>query len=66
MSDLGQSPSVKSDARQLFRASLEESGHWKLAYTKRANTASAGKRQADQMQGESSAEDEFDFHAVAS
>lgn len=63
---LGTIPSVKSDARELFRASLEESGHWKLVHTKRANTASAGKRQADQMQGKSSAEDEFDFHAVAS
>jgi hypothetical protein len=62
---LGTIPSVKSDARELFRNSLEASGGWKLVYTKRANTASAGKRQADQMQGKSSAEDEFDFHAIA-
>lgn len=62
---LGTIPSVRSDAKQLFRASLEESGNWRLIYTHRANTASAGKRQADQMRGESDAEDEFDFHAVA-
>lgn len=62
---LGTIPSVKSDARELFRSSLAESGNWKLVYTKRANTASEGKRQADQMQGTSSAEDEFDFHATA-
>lgn len=62
---LGAIPSVKSDPRELFLSSLEESQDWKLVYTKRANTASQGKRQADQMQGQSRAEDEFDFHAVA-
>jgi hypothetical protein len=62
---LGTIPSVRSDARELFRSSLEESGEWKLVYTQRAETASQGKRQADQMRGESNAEDEFDFHAVA-
>jgi len=62
---LGTIPSVKSDARELFQSSLAESGGWRLVYTQRAKTASAGKRQADQMRGESTAEDEFDFHAVA-
>lgn len=62
---LGTIPSRKSDARQLFQSSLEESGDWRLVYTQRAKTASEGKRQADQMQGKSRAEDEFDFHAVA-
>jgi len=61
---LGTIPSVKSDAQELFRSSLEESRGWRLVNTQRAKTASEGKRQADQMQGESSAEDEFDFHAV--
>jgi len=57
--------SVKSDARELFRASLEESGGWKLVSTRRARTASNGKRQADQMQPDSSAAEEYDFHAAA-
>jgi hypothetical protein len=61
---LGTIPSVKSDARELFQASLEESGGWRLVYTQRANTASEGNRQADQMLPASRAEDEFDFHAV--
>lgn len=62
---LGTIPSRKSDARELFHASLEKSGDWRMVHTQPAKTASEGKRQADQMQGESSAEDEFDFHAVA-
>ena len=62
---LGTIPSVKSNAQALFQSSLEESGGWRLVYTQRANTASEGKRQADQMQGQSRAEDEYDFHAVA-
>ncbi|MDX2276977.1 MAG: DNA methyltransferase [Hyphomonadaceae bacterium] len=62
---LGTIPSVTSDAKALFCASLEESGDWRLAYTQRAKTASEGKRQADQMRGGSAAEDEYDFHAVA-
>jgi len=33
--------------------------------TRRARTASNGKRQADQMQPDSSPAEEFDFHAVA-
>ncbi|MES0000911.1 site-specific DNA-methyltransferase [Mesorhizobium sp. M0051] len=61
----GTIPSIKSDARQLLRASLEESGGWKLLYTRRARTASEGKRQAEQMKSDSSAAEEFDFHAVA-
>lgn len=61
----GTIPSVKSDARELLRASLEKSGHWLLVSTQRARTASNGKRQAHQMQPNSSAADEFDFHATA-
>ena len=57
--------SVRSDALELFKASLEESGEWNLVSTRRAKTASNGKRQADQMQPDSSAAQEFDFHAVA-
>jgi DNA modification methylase len=62
---LGTIPSRKSDAKELFHASMEESGGWRVLYTQRAKTASEGKRQADQMRGESAAEAEFDFHAVA-
>jgi len=62
---LGTIPSCKSDAQALFRSSLEESGGWRLISTRRAKTASEGKRQADQMRGQSFAEDEFDFHAIA-
>jgi hypothetical protein len=62
---LGTISSARSDAKELFQSSLEESGGWKLVYTQRANTASAGRRQADQMRGESEAAEEFDFHAVA-
>ena len=61
----GTIPSVKSDARELFRASLEESRDWKLVSTRRARTASDGKRQADQMHSNSSPAEEFDFHAVS-
>ncbi len=57
--------SVKSDARQLLRDSLEESGGWTLVSTRRAKNASNGRRQADQMQPDSSAAQEYDFHAVA-
>lgn len=57
--------SVKSDARELFKASLAASGGWQHVSTRRAKTASHGKRQADQMQPDSSAAQEFDFHAVA-
>lgn len=61
----GTIPSAKSDARELMKASLEEAGGLRLIYTKRAHTASEGKRQADQMQGDSVPAEEFDFHAVA-
>jgi len=61
----GTIPSVKSDAREILKASLEEAGGWKLVSTRRADTASAGKRQADQMAGGSEAAEEFDFHAVS-
>lgn len=62
----GTIPSAKSDARELLNASLEEAGRYKLIYTKRACTASEGRRQADQMRGDSEAAEEFDFHAIAS
>ena len=61
----GTIPSVKSDARELLKTSLKESGDWKLISTRRARTASNGKRQADQMRPGSSPAEEFDFHAVA-
>ena len=61
----GTIPSVKSNARELLRASLEKSGDWVLVSTRRARTASNGKRQADQMHPHSNAADEFDFHAIA-
>lgn len=57
--------SVKSDARGLFKASLEESGGWRLISTRKAQTASNGKRQADQMQPNSRAAEEYDFHAIS-
>ena len=61
----GRIPSVKSDAKELFKASLEESGGWRLVSTRRAKTANDGKRQADQMRRGSAPAEEFDFHAVA-
>ena len=57
--------SVKSDARELFKASLEVSSGWRLVSTRRARTACNGKRQADQMNPGSGAPEEYDFHAVA-
>ncbi len=60
----GTIPSVKSDAQELFKTSLKESGDWRLISTRRARTASNGKRQADQMHPDSSPAEEFDFHAV--
>ncbi len=62
---LGTISSAKSDAKTLFRESLDKSGGWRIVYTQRAQTASAGKRQADQMKRSSEAQDEYDFHAVA-
>lgn len=56
-------PSSSVDARQIFKNSLEESGvAWRLVSTRKAKTADAGKRQADQMKAESAAAIEFDFH----
>lgn len=56
-------PSASVDAKRLFRASLEESGApWRLVSTRAAESADAGKRQADQMKAESAAAVEFDFH----
>lgn len=54
--------SAKSEAKQIIRESLEESGGWKLISVRGAATAAAGKRQADQMGSESSAPKEYDFH----
>lgn len=61
----GTIPSVKSDAREILAASLEEAGGWRLVSVRRADTASAGKRQADQMASGSDAAEEYDFHAVS-
>ena len=61
----GTIPSVKSDARTLIKCSLEKSSGWRLVSTRRAESASAGKRQAEQMKRGTSAAEEFDFHAVA-
>lgn len=56
-------PSIKVDAKALLRASLEESGvEWKEVSVRTANTASSGKRQANQMAASSSAALEYDFH----
>lgn len=60
----GSIPSVKSDPRELLKASLEEAGGWDLVSVRNAKTAEAGKRQADQMGRESEPATEFDFHAI--
>lgn len=60
----GTLPSVKSDARALLRNSLEEAGDWELVSVRNADTARAGKRQADTMGQDSTPLAEFDFHAV--
>lgn len=60
----GAIPSVKSDPRELLKASLEEAGGWDLVSVRNAKTAEAGKRQADQMGRESKPATEFDFHAI--
>jgi hypothetical protein len=58
-------PSASVNAKQLFRDSLAESGAaWRLVSTRTAESADAGKRQADQMKAESAAATEFDFHVV--
>lgn len=60
----GSIPSVRSDPRELLKASLEEAGGWDLVSVRNAKTAEAGKRQADQMGRESEPATEFDFHAI--
>jgi hypothetical protein len=56
-------PSAKVDAKALVHASLEASGvPWKVVYTQEAETAAAGKRQADHMAAGSTAALEYDFH----
>lgn len=60
----GSVPSVKSDAKNILRASIEEAQGWKIVSTRTANDAHAGKRQADQMAPGSVAAEEYDFHAV--
>lgn len=61
----GTIPSVKSDAREILKSSLAEAGGWDLVSIRRADTASAGKRQANQMIEGSDAAEEYDFHAVS-
>jgi len=56
-------PSAAVNAKEIFRNSLEESGiNWRLISVRAANSADAGKRQADQMKTDSAAAIEFDFH----
>ncbi|PPK72539.1 DNA methylase [Methylobacter tundripaludum] len=58
-------PSASVNAKNLFKASLEASGiDWRLVSVRAADTADAGKRQADQMKTASAAAIEFDFHVV--
>jgi hypothetical protein len=59
----GSIPSAKSDAREIFKSSLEEAGRWKLISVRNADTSHSGKRQADYMGRESDPADEYDFHA---
>ena len=61
----GTLPSAKSDARKLFKESLEEAGDWTLVSVRNAKSSHEGKRQADQMGRESEAADEYDFHAIS-
>lgn len=56
-------PSASVNAKDIFRNSLEESGiNWRLVSVRAADSADAGKRQADQMKTNSAAAIEFDFH----
>lgn len=58
-------PSAKVDAKKLFKDSLEASGvNWKIISVRNADSASSGKRQANQMKADSTASVEFDFHVV--
>ena len=56
--------SAKSDAKEIMRRSLEEIGDWRIVSVRNAKSATAGRRQADQMGSSSKALEEFDFHAV--
>lgn len=60
----GSVPSIKSDAKRIMAASLEEAGGWKVVSTRTARDAHAGKRQADQMSKGSEAAEEYDYHIV--
>lgn len=60
----GSLPSTKKDAKAILKASLEESGGWKVVYTRNASGADEGKRQAGQMNAESIPDDEYDFHVI--
>ncbi|SMP59360.1 DNA methylase [Noviherbaspirillum suwonense] len=56
-------PSASVNAKDIFRNSLEESGiNWRLVSVRAADSADAGKRQANQMKTDSAAAVEFDFH----
>jgi hypothetical protein len=56
-------PSAAADAKEIFRKSLEASGvDWRIVSTRAAQSADAGKRQAQQMKADSDAAIEFDFH----
>lgn len=56
-------PSCKVSAKQIVLRSLEDSGtRWNVVKVRTAKTASAGKRQADQMAAVSAASVEYDFH----
>lgn len=56
-------PSATVDAKDLFKQSLQKSGvNWRLVSVRKAETASAGKRQANQMKAKSDAAVEYDFH----
>lgn len=56
-------PSAAVNAKEIFRNSLDESGiNWRLISIRAADSADAGKRQADQMKTDSAAAIEFDFH----
>ncbi len=56
-------PSASVNAKKIFRNSLDESEvNWRLVSVRAADSANAGKRQADQMKIDSAAAVEFDFH----
>lgn len=58
-------PSAVVNAREIFMNSLEDSKtNWRVISVRAADSAHAGKRQADQMKAKSDAAVEFDFHVV--